>query len=77
MATQQRRPSPPRPAHRGNRNELRLFLPSTPDAAPKRLRPTHEQIAQRAYELYEARGRQPGADRQDWLRAERELMLGQ
>jgi len=32
-----------------------------------------EQIAQRAYELYEARGREDGHDLEDWLRAEREI----
>ena len=30
-------------------------------------------VARRAYELYEARGAQPGADLDDWLQAEREL----
>jgi len=33
-----------------------------------------EQIAQRAYELYEARGREDGHDLEDWLRAEAEIM---
>jgi hypothetical protein len=33
-----------------------------------------EQIAQRAYELYEARGREDGHDLDDWLRAEAEIM---
>jgi outer membrane protein TolC len=31
------------------------------------------QIAQRAYELYEQRGRQNGFAMQDWLQAEQEL----
>ncbi len=31
-------------------------------------------IAARAYELYCARGRQPGHDLDDWLRAEAELL---
>lgn len=30
-------------------------------------------IAQRAYELYEQRGRQDGRDLEDWLNAERQL----
>jgi hypothetical protein len=34
-----------------------------------------EKIAARAYDLYEARGRQDGFDVQDWLQAEREIML--
>ena len=38
--------------------------------------PTHDEIAQLAFSMYEARGRQDGHDIEDWLRAEREL-LGQ
>jgi DUF2934 family protein len=37
--------------------------------------PTTSDVAQRAYELYEARGRQDGLDIDDWLRAEQELGL--
>ncbi len=36
-------------------------------------KPTHEQIAQRAYEIYLERGGTPGDPMQDWLRAELEL----
>ena len=36
-------------------------------------RPTHEEIAQRAHEIYEASGRLPGRDLDNWLRAETEL----
>ena len=32
------------------------------------------QIRQRAYELFEARGREDGHDLEDWLRAEEEIM---
>jgi outer membrane protein TolC len=35
---------------------------------------TEEEIAQRAYALYEARGREDGHDLDDWLQAERELV---
>ena len=38
--------------------------------------PTAEEIAQRAYEIYLARGEEPGHDQEDWLRAERELVAG-
>ena len=31
------------------------------------------QIRQRAYELYEARGREDGHELEDWLRAEEEI----
>jgi hypothetical protein len=36
-------------------------------------RPSAEQIAQRAYEIYEREGRQPGRELENWLRAEAEL----
>jgi|GEM_PF-2335360 len=35
--------------------------------------PTRDQIARRAYQIYEERGREPGRDVDDWLAAEREL----
>lgn len=35
--------------------------------------PTHDDIARRAYQLYEERGREHGGDREDWFQAEREL----
>jgi len=51
--------------------------------SPKRKAPTpitaatqkniEERIRRRAYELYEARGREPGRDLDDWLRAEAEI----
>lgn len=34
---------------------------------------THDEIAKRAYELFEARGREHGHDLDDWLQAERQL----
>jgi hypothetical protein len=50
--------------------------PSTP--APKSDEPTvlipiEQQIQQRAYELYEQRGRTDGHDLDDWLQAEYEI----
>jgi hypothetical protein len=33
-----------------------------------------EEVARRAYELYEARGRTDGAELEDWLQAERQLV---
>lgn len=36
--------------------------------------PTHEQIAQRAQEIYVERGAKPGHELDDWLQAEYELM---
>lgn len=37
--------------------------------------PTHEEIAQRAFALYEQRGEASGGDLDDWLQAERQLLL--
>ena len=39
--------------------------------------PSHDTIRERAYELYESRGREPGQDEQDWLRAEHEILNAQ
>jgi len=48
--------------------------PKTKKAAAKiASKPTHEQIAMRAYEIYLERGCTPGDPMQDWLRAEQEL----
>ncbi len=40
-----------------------------PGPAPASL----EEVARRAYELYLARGGEPGREQEDWLQAEREL----
>jgi Protein of unknown function (DUF2934) len=42
-------------------------------AAPRRGAPSHEQIAQRAYELYQKRPYGDGNELHDWLRAESDL----
>ena len=31
-------------------------------------------VRERAYQLYEGRGSEPGKDKQDWLQAEREVL---
>ena len=36
--------------------------------------PTQDRIRERAYELYEGRGREPGQDEQDWVHAEQEIL---
>lgn len=38
--------------------------------------PTHEQIRDRAYQIFLRRGGRPGAALEDWLQAERELRGG-
>jgi hypothetical protein len=47
-----------------------------PAYAAKRAEPTYEQIAQRAKQIWESSGRQPGRDEENWLRAETELRTG-
>jgi hypothetical protein len=49
---------------------------SSPDTLAMRPNavPSQDQVRERAYELYESRGREPGQDEQDWFRAERELL---
>jgi hypothetical protein len=37
------------------------------------IEPIHDDIARRAYQLYEERGREHGRDQEDWFQAEREL----
>jgi hypothetical protein len=36
--------------------------------------PSQDHIRERAYQLYESRGREPGQDEQDWLRAEQQIL---
>ena len=43
-------------------------------ADPARRPPSPDEIRLRAYQIYEARGRQPGRDLDDWFQAERELL---
>jgi hypothetical protein len=45
-----------------------------PASDPKRA-PSRDDIAKRAYEIYVARGSARGQELEDWLQAERELML--
>jgi hypothetical protein len=45
--------------------------PATAAGDPQEL---EDQIRERAYELYEARGREDGHDLDDWLLAEEEIM---
>src|SRR4030095_15574470 len=44
-----------------------------PKISPMRREPTHLQIAQRAFEIYIARGGDHGQDVGDWFEAERQL----
>jgi len=48
----------------------------TTPAAPTRAEPTYDQISQRAQQIWESSGREPGRDLENWLRAESELRNG-
>ena len=39
----------------------------------RRTQPSEDEIARRAYELFEQRGGEHGHDREDWLEAERQI----
>ncbi|HTN94440.1 MAG TPA: DUF2934 domain-containing protein [Gallionella sp.] len=51
----------------------RVFDPSDAPLLARKTPAAAKQIAKRAYELYERRGRRDGHAIQDWLRAEREI----
>lgn len=65
---------------RSSRQELRAepssvaLSPSSPEKLRWLMQRLQLAIARRAYELYEARGREPGHDWEDWFRAESELL---
>jgi uncharacterized protein YndB with AHSA1/START domain len=52
----------------GAPDEPQFYRDATSTAAP-----THEEIAQRAHELYLERGQAPGYEMENWLQAEKEL----
>jgi hypothetical protein len=60
-------PVPPEAQHRSHYDVAK-------DLGTVEERPTHEEIAQRAYEIFHARGGKPGDSNDDWHRAEHELM---
>lgn len=47
--------------------------PKTAGTTPVAARPSEEEIAVRAHQLYEQRGSEAGHEMEDWLQAEREL----
>jgi DUF2934 family protein len=46
---------------------------SQPPSSPSGSNQGRDRVAERAYELYRARGGSDGADMEDWLAAEREV----
>ncbi len=72
-------PSPDRIPVRGaasHPNPHPLPRASPQAAAPRRAEPTREQIARRAYEIWQKRGCPPETEDENWIRAVRELQLG-
>ena len=59
---------------------LKLQTPVDPKNAVPQLTvlagalPSQDEIRERAYQLYEDRGRQDGQDQQDWLKAEHQVL---
>ncbi len=52
-------------------NPTSPILQNSPERVSEALR---ERIEQRAYELYEARGSEPGHELEDWTKAEAEIL---
>ncbi|MGC1646519.1 MAG: DUF2934 domain-containing protein [Candidatus Sulfotelmatobacter sp.] len=52
-------------------NPTSAILQNSPERISEALR---ERIEQRAYELYEARGSEPGHELEDWAKAESEVL---
>src|SRR5688572_27224645 len=79
--------SMPTPRRRRKVQETLAQLVGSPAAVPRAtdgspngveslaIQPIHEDIARRAYQLYEQRGGEHGRDLEDWLQAESELRL--
>jgi Protein of unknown function (DUF2934) len=67
----------------GSRPKVRAGS-ATPDVGPQGaglckigpLEDAHARIAALAYQLYEQRGREEGHDVEDWLDAERKILIG-
>ena len=55
----------------GNGSELQAVAEVKKNIIPINL---EDEIRRRAYEIYEERGRTPGDQHEDWLRAEREIL---
>lgn len=65
-------PASEKPANNGGRNPGGP-VPVTPTAQNRNAADMEDRIRQRAYEIYEERGRQDGRADEDWLLAEEEI----
>ena len=73
----------PKPAKQRSEDPMRTRIPSMlpravlslygVDTSAESTQSVENLVRRRAYELFEARGRQPGRDVEDWLEAEREV----
>jgi hypothetical protein len=54
-------------------DKVKTTRPPKRDARPQVRPPTEADVRERAYQLFLARGAEPGRDLEDWLQAEREL----
>lgn len=54
-------------------NQVTESPATVPTATGDARAPTRDEIARRAYQLFEERGREPGRELEDWFRAESEL----
>ena len=60
-------------------NEVVVIAPQNPSsklaaASAPRVHASPDQIRERAFEIFEKRGSQPGHDLQDWFHAERQIL---
>ena len=67
------KPRKPKTTPRSKRPTSRKGRASAASNANAKELALYERIAQRAYELYEQRGRQAGSALEDWIQAEREI----
>jgi len=68
-------PTTSRKTTRGN-TEAPMIIRDAPMIVTYHPAPTNDDIAQRAYQIFERRGYSHGCDVEDWLQAERELRQG-
>ena len=54
---------------------MNAHLPKKLPTAINEPQELEDQVRERAYELYEERGRQDGHDEEDWLRAKEEITI--
>ena len=65
--------SPKRRSSAKSKSPAKTEVPPSEQNPPA---PTHDQIAQRAYEIWISKGRPYGQDEQNWIEAEAQLTLG-